>query len=112
MTLLDNLDWKILDILQQDSHISSRKIAKKANLPITTVYHRLKRLENEGVIEKYSVVLNHTKLGKTICVYIFLHYDISLWVKNPRMREEFRKNLLALPGIEEIKYITGAMMSC
>lgn len=106
MNLIDPTDQKILEIIKEDSRLSSRKIAKKAHLPITTVYNRLKKMEKEEIIKKYSVVLDHKKLGQIITVYILVHYNISVWGKETT-KAELHRDLLCLPCVEEIKYITG-----
>lgn len=107
MTLkIDDADLKIIDILKKDSKRSNREIAKEINLHVTTVYNRIQRLEREGIIEKYTVSLNHKKLGLKLIAYVFLHYDISIWGKKSN-REDLKRRLKALPNIEEIKYIIG-----
>ncbi len=102
----DQTDWKIIDVLKENSRLSSSKISKKTGIPITTVFNRMKKLEKERIIKNYTVVVDEKKLGNIITAYIFLHYNISVWGKGTD-REELRKQLRALPRVEEIKYITG-----
>lgn len=106
MVEIDKIDQKIINLLQENSKLSSRKIAKKTLIPITTVYNRIKKLEKEGVIKKYSVVLDEKKMGKILTAYIFIHYDISVWDKEST-KKELRKQLLSLPNVEEVKYVIG-----
>lgn len=103
---LDSADHQILSILKEDAHTPARTIARKTKLPVTTVYNRIRRLEQEGVIKKYSVVLDHKKIGMPLIAYAFLYYDITLWGKKSS-RQELKKHLLTLPNIEEVKYTLG-----
>lgn len=103
---IDKTDQKIITLLQENSKLSSRKIAKKTLIPITTVYNRIKKLEQEGIIKKYSIVLDEEKMGKILTAYVLMHYDISVWGKEST-KKELKKQLLSLPSVEEVKYIVG-----
>jgi len=107
MTLkIDNIDQKIIEILKTDAKTSNREIAKKTKLPVTTVFNRIRRLEKNGVIRGYSAVLDYKKLGLKLTAYSLLHYNISIWGKETS-RAELKRQLIALPNIEEVKYIIG-----
>ncbi len=54
----DETDLKILEILQNNSRASFKKIAKSVGVSEATVYNRIKKMEQEGLIEKYTVNLN------------------------------------------------------
>ncbi|MBS3121264.1 Lrp/AsnC family transcriptional regulator [Candidatus Woesearchaeota archaeon] len=103
---LDKKDMAIIDYLKQNSRQSTYQISKKIGIPITTVHNRIKKLEKEGIIKQYSLVLDQKKIGNTITVYILVHYNISVWKKEAD-RYLLGKYLSALPNIVEIKYITG-----
>lgn len=106
MLKLDEIDFKILDVLKENSKLSTHKISKKTAVPITTVFNRIKKLEREGLIKKYSVILDEKKLGKILTAYIFMRYNMTVWGK-ALTREELGKQLLVLPNVEEIKYTLG-----
>jgi DNA-binding Lrp family transcriptional regulator len=59
----DATDLDILRLLQRDARLSYRLIAKELPIAAGTVHNRVKRLEKEGIIKKYSVVLDLEKLG-------------------------------------------------
>ena len=63
---IDETDKKILRLLQANAHLTLKDIANQINLSLTPVHDRVKRLEKEGVIDKYVTVLNKKKLGKNI----------------------------------------------
>ncbi len=60
---MDEKDRLILFELLQDSRQSLSKIARAVKLPQQTVSYRIKRLEEEKVIKKYTININYPKLG-------------------------------------------------
>ena len=66
MTSIDETDKKIIAEYLKDARVSYREVAKRFQLAGGTVLTRTKKLENDGIIESYSAVLNHDKLGYEI----------------------------------------------
>ena len=63
---MDDTDKKIIAEYLKDPRVSYREVAKRLQLAVGTVLTRTKKLENDGIIESYSAVLNHDKLGYEI----------------------------------------------
>jgi DNA-binding Lrp family transcriptional regulator len=129
MTLSDT-DVKILQALLEDARFSSRQIAKKVGVSVGTVLSRIKKMEEDGLIKGYSVIMNHEKLGYELtvvmevtvskgrliemeneiakipnvcCVYDVTGLTDAFIIAKFKTREElgkFTKRLLALPYIE------------
>jgi len=70
MTELDEVDIKILRILNGNARKSYRDIAKELDLSLTTVSKRIKRLEEDKVILGYAPMLDQEKLGFDITAVI------------------------------------------
>ena len=51
--MLDKSDIKIIEILKENSKLSTQQISKKTAIPITTVHYRIKKLEKEGLKKIY-----------------------------------------------------------
>ena len=66
MASLDENYKRIISEYLKDARISYREVAKRLQLAVGTVLTRTKKLENEGIIESYSAILNHDKLGYDI----------------------------------------------
>ena len=66
MASLDENDKRIISEYLKDARISYREVAKRLQLAVGTVLTRTKKLENEGIIESYSAILNYDKLGYDI----------------------------------------------
>lgn len=69
MEKLDATDIKILGVLQKDSKLTTKEIAKLVNLSPTPVFERQKRLEREGYIKRYTAELDPEKLGCNLIVF-------------------------------------------
>ncbi|MCD6372127.1 MAG: Lrp/AsnC family transcriptional regulator [Thermococcus sp.] len=61
--MVDELDLKILALLQENSRLSYREIARELKVAVGTVYNRVKRMEEEGIIKGFAPVLDYEKLG-------------------------------------------------
>jgi len=70
--MLDEKSVKILNELQRDSRQTVTKIARKLDMRPSTVYDRIKMLEEDRVIEKCVAILNDEKLGIEIVGFILI----------------------------------------
>ena len=70
--IIDDRDRAILEVLGDNSSFSIQKIAKRTGIPIATVHHRIKWLKTQGIIKKYTIVLDKAKLGRAMIVYILI----------------------------------------
>jgi len=61
--MVDELDLKIISLLQKNARLSYREIARELNVAVGTIYNRIRKLEEEGVIKGYSPVLDYERLG-------------------------------------------------
>lgn len=69
---LDNKDYRILEFLKQNSRISIRDLAKKANLRPSTVHQRILKLKQNNVIEKFTLKLNNKEVGENFIVFMLI----------------------------------------
>jgi len=63
LTFPDDLDWAILKILQENARLTYTEIGRRLNLAHSTIYDRIKRLEERGIIKKYAVVIDPKRAG-------------------------------------------------
>jgi DNA-binding Lrp family transcriptional regulator len=101
--ILDETDKRILRLLQQDAHYKLKDIANKINLSLTPVHDRVKRLEKEGIIEKYVTLLNKKKMGKHLTVYC----QVTLIKQNYDISEVFNQAIMNMPEVVECNFISG-----
>ncbi len=101
---LDETDKNILRLLQEDAHLTLKDIAKQINLSLTPVHDRVKRLEQEGIIEKYVAILNKKKMGKNLTVYC----QVTLIKQTHDTAEGFNQLILDLPEVVECNFVSGS----
>ena len=65
-TQLDELDHRILQIIQNDSQKTLKEISEQVNLSLSPTHDRIKRMESDGYIQGYVALLNRKKLPKGI----------------------------------------------
>ncbi len=98
---MDDLDKNILRILQKNARTPVKDIARQVALTSPAVSNRIRRLEREGVIAGYTVVLHKPKKENAVSALIS--------VANPSdQREELLKTVAAMPGVEECYHVTGS----
>lgn len=101
---LDELDKKILSLLQENARWTYKEIAQKINLSLTPVHDRIKRLEGEGVIEKYVGILNKNKLGMGLTVYS----QVTIIRQTKEVSEIFDEAIKKLPEVVECNFVSGS----
>ncbi len=80
--MIDALDIKILDILQKKGRTKRNQIAEEVGLSIPSVSERLKKLEDNGIIEGYFTRLNKKSFGYDIMAYILVMMESSKHYKS------------------------------
>lgn len=97
---MDQIDAKIVSILQHDGRISMKDLGKEVSLSPPAVAERVKRLEDIGIIEGYKAVVNNEKVGKPICVLI----NASI---KPEKQDSFLEFAMNAEEIVECHHVTG-----
>jgi DNA-binding Lrp family transcriptional regulator len=90
---LDIINKRILYELDKNCRISDNQLAKKVNLSRESVRNRIKKLENDGIIQGFITSINPSKFG-----YMFFKLYFQL-VNNPKKREKFYGYLKKIPGL-------------
>lgn len=73
----DNLDIKMLSLLQQNARTKRNQLAEAVGLSIPSVSERLNKLEESGIIEGYHAKLNRKIFGLDIMAFILVVMDSS-----------------------------------
>ena len=71
-TTLDDIDRKILDLLQHDARMTNAAIAAEVGLTAPSVFERVRKLEQRGVIRGYTIQVDPAALGKIMTAFIRL----------------------------------------
>ena len=100
---LDAIDKKLLFLLQTDSKKTTKELSLKLNLSVTAVYERIKKLEREGIIDKYVVLVNRSKVQKGFV--IFCHLKLMQHTKE--FISQFEKEVVELNEVLECFHVSG-----
>jgi Lrp/AsnC family transcriptional regulator, leucine-responsive regulatory protein len=100
---LDKLDRKILRILQDDGRISMKDLSEQVGLSITPAIERVKRMERDGVITGYHARIAPPALGAKLLVFV----EITLNQKSASVFEQFRREVLRIPEVQECHLVSG-----
>jgi Lrp/AsnC family transcriptional regulator, leucine-responsive regulatory protein len=99
--MLDDIDLKILDILQRAGRTRRNDLAESVGLSLPSVSERLRKLEEGGVITGYHARVDHKRMGNDITTFIVVTVDSS------RHYAAFLEHAHALDEILECHAITG-----
>ena len=98
---IDEIDLRILDMLQRNGKLSQAKIAGAVGLTTPSVNERIKKMERHGMIKGFVALLDHEKMGFPLTAYV----DVAL--EHPRFEKGFIDDLEKLLGVQECHYIAG-----
>lgn len=97
---IDEMDKKIISILHEDGRISYTDLGKKVDLSRVAVQSRINNLIENGVIEKFTAVINPTKVG--IHVSAFFNVEVE-----PKFLESAAQLLEKDPAVTSLYHMTG-----
>ncbi|WDZ81719.1 Lrp/AsnC family transcriptional regulator (plasmid) [Ensifer adhaerens] len=100
---LDRVDKSILQLLQQDNKMSQRKIAEMVNLSAPAVQRRIKRLEDTGVIQANIAIIDPTKIGQSITLFV----QVAMESERIDLYEAAKRSFVAAPEVQQCYYVTG-----
>jgi len=97
---LDDIDYAIINLLKNDSRLSIREISKMINRSPSTISERIRKLENRGVIKRYTITIDHGRLGYKLNAITLLQVDGA-------HIEDVEKMLMTEPNVRAVYDITG-----
>ena len=96
-------------MLKVDCKVPVREISKKIGIPITTIYSKIKRMENLGVIKGYKAIVEGKKIGINVSAFICISTSsegVKDGGKKP-LEEKVAEELSGIKEVEEIFIVTG-----
>jgi len=101
--MLDSIDKKLINLLQNDSKQTTKQLSLQLNLSVTAIYERIKKLENQKVIQKYVAIISKHKIEKSFLV--FCH--IKLIQHSKEYVSTFESEVLKLEEVSECFHVSG-----
>jgi Lrp/AsnC family transcriptional regulator, leucine-responsive regulatory protein len=100
----DQIDRKILEILQEDAKITNAQLSKDIGLSPAPTLERVKKLEHSGVIKSYHAHLDRDRVGLGVTTFI----QVTLMGHRKDVTDMFVKKINGVPEIIECHHITGS----
>ena len=107
MMAVDDTDLEILRLMQKDAKISAKDISAQIGSPITTIYSRINKLEENGIIKGYKPDLDEKKLGFNVTAFLFAKADLSLVDLENNPDYSVGAELAKLPYAQEVYTVSG-----
>ena len=101
---LDQIDHKVLEILQQNAKITNAQLSKEIGLSPAPTLERVKKLETAGIIESYHAQLNREKVGLGVTTFV----TVTLIGHKKQVTESFVAQINQIPEVIECHHVTGS----
>ncbi|CAN5563822.1 Lrp/AsnC family transcriptional regulator [soil metagenome] len=109
MEALDKLDKLILRSLQEDGRATYDQIAEKVSLSASAVLRRVKRLESDGVIDRYVALVKPESVGLALTAYLNVRLEKHTESHKRNPMDLFRASVQTWPEVVECAALTGEM---
>ena len=100
---MDSVDRKILELLQQNARITNVELAKANNMAPSSMLDRMRRLEERGIIQGYTAVLDAKKVGVGLEALVMICLDRH----QAGSIDEFEDRVRAVPEIRACWHVAG-----
>ncbi|MCK6601179.1 MAG: Lrp/AsnC family transcriptional regulator [Bacteroidetes bacterium] len=100
---MDELDIKILNVLQENGRITNANLAQTVGLSPSATSERVRRLEENGFIDKYVAVVSPEKINKAVHAFVF----VTLEAHHADIIEGFAKAVDEIEDVLECYHISG-----
>ncbi len=101
--MLNAIDLRILDVLQQDSSLTNQELADRVGLSPSPCLRRVKALEESGIITKSVTLLDQRMLGLKLTAFI----QISMDRHTPDRFELFESTVMTYSEVKSLSLVTG-----
>lgn len=101
---LDEIDRKILRVLQDQGRLSNADLSERVNLSASACHRRVQRLEDEGFIKGYVALLNARKMSLPTTVFV----EITLQAQADEVLEAFETAVARIPDVLECHLMAGS----
>jgi DNA-binding Lrp family transcriptional regulator len=103
MNGLDDTDIGILKLLQQDARLSHKELAHRLHKSVTPIHLRVRRLQEEGYIKRYTVLVEPKKIGVNLIAYT----QVQLKEHSQESLKAFQAEVVKLKEVMECYHLTG-----
>jgi DNA-binding Lrp family transcriptional regulator len=101
--MLDEKDSAILEQLIEDARRTTKAVSRNLDIPRATVHDRIVKMEQKGVIRKYTAVPDYSKLGMNVSAFILVQFEPEEGMSQRETADE----IATIQGIFEVHMISG-----
>ena len=98
---MDRTDEAILDCLRRNARMPASRIGREVNLSVSAVLDRMRRMEEQGIITRYTAVVNQALIGHPLTLLL------GVSMEHPRYHDAFKKAILQENEVLSCDYLTG-----
>jgi Lrp/AsnC family leucine-responsive transcriptional regulator len=103
MITLDDIDHTILSNLQANGRLTNADLAESIGLSASACHRRVRRLETDGVIERYAALVNRELVGRGVSVFV----EISLESQREELLDAFEAAVSNVPHVQSCHLMAG-----
>jgi Lrp/AsnC family leucine-responsive transcriptional regulator len=103
MENIDAVDRRLLKALQEDGRISNAELARRCNLSPAACFERVRRLREKKVITGYAAMIDPTKVGRGLMIFV----EVLLDRTTGDMFEAFAEAVRRQPEVLECHMVAG-----
>ncbi len=100
--MIDETSLNILRILQQKARVPNVEVARQVNMAPSAVLERIRKLEKQGIIDGYEVILNPKSFNRDMVAFV------HVFLEKGTDPAQAGKTLAQIPEVQEIHFITGS----
>lgn len=98
---MDSIDLKIINVLKENSRVTTSEISKRVSLSIPAVAERIRKMEEANIIEEYTIKVNRHKINQKLLAFIFVNIDKTEDI------EGFRNSVIKFDSVLECHHVAG-----
>lgn len=98
---MDQIDLSILSLLKNNAKLPNSDIAKKLDMAPSAIWERIKKLEENNIIKKYSTIIDPKIFGFDVLAFVKIKVNSANW------SDKFSHKLQCLENVEELHEIIG-----
>jgi Lrp/AsnC family transcriptional regulator for asnA, asnC and gidA len=97
---MDNVDFQIINLLQEDCRLSFNKIANKLGISAGTAFNHVKNLEKNGILKSYTVKIDPSKVGYSLTAIVLIQIEGG-------HLQDVEDKIANLPNVTAVYDVTG-----
>ena len=98
---MDKIDQTIIELLRKNARMANSDIAKYLDMAPSAIWERIKKLEDNKIIQKYSAIINPIAVDLNILAFITVNVNSANWC------DKFACQIKKIEAVEELHEIIG-----